>query len=49
MNIWEIAIWAILSFCFVSCLCIIINANNWVFVIGLLVSALTAYYFLGQA
>ena len=49
MNIWDIGIWALVSFCFVACFAIVVTAANWFFVIGLLVSTLFALYLLGQA
>jgi hypothetical protein len=49
MNIWDVGIWSVIFFCFVGCLCIVINAANWFFVVGLIFSALAAFYFLGEA
>jgi len=48
MNIWNIGILALIAICFFGCLCIVIDANNWFFVMGLVASTLAAFYFLGE-
>lgn len=48
MNLFDKGIWAIVTFCFIACLFLVINADNWFFVVGLIFSALAAFYLLGE-